>query len=615
MLPVKTQIVFLFILIYQFVYAQNNTFSNVDSLNKDDDIHPYQKELYAIIYSNKDVKKDTTDLLIAHFKLINHFEYTLPNDDSIQFYYSRAKELTHAYKDQMYIAQLSMLWGNHLINKSDFVSALNVFQSLETEVDENNYPFSTVYYSHYGRLFYSLKEYENAIKQIRKVIRIYKQDKNYKRLSNAYNNLGINYRNLNEIDSSIYYHQKSLNINIELNDTSKIIRSYGNIGGTYKHNNDIDNAGLYYKKAYQISPEKASSALLRNYSTYLIIKEDYNKANSLLLRAKNIAFDHRLKLDILTDLVLLKKTTQNYKEALVYQSELDSLQRLLLDETRIKEIERLKISHETAKKEERIKVLEDKNTLQNTIIRKNKKLVIIVSFSFFLIIIILILYLKNKSKNERIERMILQQNVLRMKMNPHFIFNALSSIQTNILKKENERAVKYLSKFSKLLRYNLEYSEEDSILLSKEIQSIKDYLELQQIRLNGNLKYRIKMDSTIEPDMTYIPFMMLQPLVENFIEHGISYSYIDCPSIHLDFSDNEQYLECIIKDNGVGYSNTHEKRDTTKKSISTKVIKERLNILSKKQGIETKFTIEDIIDKDKHIKGTKITITLPITNN
>src|SRR5690606_11582282 len=107
-----------------------------------------------------------------------------------------------------------------------------------------------------------------------------------------------------------------------------------------------------------------------------------------------------------------------------------------------------------------------------------------------------------------------------LQMNPHFVFNCLGSISSFIVQNGTDSAIKYLSKFSKLMRLTLEYSKESLIPIDKEIEGLQNYLELEQLRFNNMFDFSITKDPNIEDDMA-IPPLLLQPFVENAIIHGL----------------------------------------------------------------------------------------------
>ncbi len=144
---------------------------------------------------------------------------------------------------------------------------------------------------------------------------------------------------------------------------------------------------------------------------------------------------------------------------------------------------------------------------------------------------------------------------LRAQMNPHFIFNAMNSIQNFIIKNESVIAQKYLTKFSRLIRSVLENSKQEVILLSIEIKTLKLYLELEALRASFSFDFRIDIDEKLQSKTIYIPNMLIQPYVENAILHGILPLKNLRGSVIVSFEEENDYLVCTVNDNGIGRAN------------------------------------------------------------
>ncbi len=316
----------------------------------------------------------------------------------------------------------------------------------------------------------------------------------------------------------------------------------------------------------------------------------------------------KVKKDLKTLDTKLKENIRKGKltEALTNIEDYTALQVKYLDEVHQKELAILKAEE----KEKELKLLKDKAELQAVSNKKNIYIIIGLILLILVSISLGFIYIQNQRTTVKSERLSLEMRLFRSQMDPHFIFNALSNIQTNILKKENDMAFKYLVKFAKLLRHNLQNTSLNSILISEEIKSIYDYLELQKLRLGNDFNYRIEIHDTIEQDMLKIPAMLIQPIVENAVEHGVE--GVENAQINIDIADMEDYIECIITDNGRGYSNTVEHRNPHKKSFATNIIRERLAILSKKTKLTLNYFIEDLKSEDGSIAGSKAVIRLPL---
>jgi sensor histidine kinase YesM len=197
-------------------------------------------------------------------------------------------------------------------------------------------------------------------------------------------------------------------------------------------------------------------------------------------------------------------------------------------------------------------------------------------------------------------------------MNPHFIFNALSNIMQAIEGDNKKSALSYLSKFSKLLRTTLESSREDYILLEDEIKSIEHYLELQQLRYEEKFEYSIECDALIDLESAIIPPMLLQPFIENAIEHGIRHK-TEKGHVIVRFMRKDDKIICEIEDDGVGREKAWEAEYKHKdhKSLATEIIKDRVVVLNKKLKKKISLTIIDLKSEANEAMGTMVRLDLP----
>ena len=214
-------------------------------------------------------------------------------------------------------------------------------------------------------------------------------------------------------------------------------------------------------------------------------------------------------------------------------------------------------------------------------------------------------YRNIKTAHEHIQT---EQRLLRSQMTPHFIFNSLSVLQGMILNKEDKKAIIYLSKFSKLLRLILENSREKLVPLKQELKALQNYIDLQNMRGQNGFNYSLIVDEKLNDVNVLVPPMLMQPFVENAIEHGFK-NNMENAEISLKISLENNKLVCLIKDNGLGINATKQNTNSKKKSLSTQITAERLKIISKELKVETGVIIEDrSIYKEQ---GTLVTLTLP----
>ncbi len=209
-----------------------------------------------------------------------------------------------------------------------------------------------------------------------------------------------------------------------------------------------------------------------------------------------------------------------------------------------------------------------------------------------------------------------QLEALRSQMNPHFIFNALNSIQEYIVFNNKELASSYLVKFSRLIRIYLEHSQQNEIVLKEEISALKIYLELEKIRFEDVLDYELNIDKNLSLEQIKIPSLFIQPYVENAIKHGLLHKLED-RNLKVSFEEEKSnnYLVCIIEDNGIGRQASAEinKYKTNQhQSFATSANEKRLELINLDRVQKIVVEIVDLFSNENEAKGTKVIIKIPL---
>ncbi len=208
----------------------------------------------------------------------------------------------------------------------------------------------------------------------------------------------------------------------------------------------------------------------------------------------------------------------------------------------------------------------------------------------------------------------LEQKALRLQMNPHFIFNALNSIQGLIVQQDAKKARYYLAKFSSLMRLILESTRTGSITLEDEIKTLSHYLSIEQFSKEHPFDFEILSPDEIDAAETMIPPMLIQPFVENAIIHG--FSNIDYHGkITISFSVNGKFMTCTVTDNGIGRKKAAQQKSQVgqqHKSTALAVTQERLDILNTSTAKINSLQIVDLEEADGSAAGTRVTIKIPL---
>jgi Histidine kinase/Y_Y_Y domain/Two component regulator propeller len=220
---------------------------------------------------------------------------------------------------------------------------------------------------------------------------------------------------------------------------------------------------------------------------------------------------------------------------------------------------------------------------------------------------------KNKVRQQIFE---LEQKAKRAQMNPHFIFNCISSIQHFVFTNELETCNDYLARFARLIRQTLDNSEKTAIQLSEEIKYLENYLSLEQMRFAGKFTYQISVSPEIHTDFIYLPSMLLQPYVENSIRHGVRNRRDHNGKITIGFSIQENALICRIEDNGVGRKMAETLKGSAHIEYQSKgmsLTSDRINAINHSYGEHTDISIADLTGENGESTGTKILIRFPLS--
>ena len=203
--------------------------------------------------------------------------------------------------------------------------------------------------------------------------------------------------------------------------------------------------------------------------------------------------------------------------------------------------------------------------------------------------------------------------VLRLQMNPHFIFNSLNSINGYLLQKDKYAASNYLGQFATLMRKVLDFSAEPLIEVGDEIEILELYMQAESMRFPGKFKYSLPQNEDLDIMDCLIPPMLLQPFVENSILHGFN-KHTQNGQIDVQFWEKDDGLYCSVSDNGMGRQAAAQKntRAKTHESKALEITKRRLELLKTKKGITPSLEIIDLKDKNNRPAGTKVLLRLPV---
>lgn len=309
----------------------------------------------------------------------------------------------------------------------------------------------------------------------------------------------------------------------------------------------------------------------------------------------------------------LEKASGNYEEALHQQARHYELRDSLVSLEQEKRIAELMAQYESEKKDREIADLAQKSKIQALEIRQKNILLLAILLLGLLMASAIYFFFRQRAVKEKQARMEAQQRLLQTQMNPHFLFNALSSIQSVIYEQEDpETATFYLARFAKLMRLILENSRSAYIPLHQEIQTLRSYLDLQKLRFENRFSYEIEVDPQLDEDSLQIPPMFAQPFLENSLEHG--FRKIDTLGhIKVVFRQRGEMLELIVEDNGIGREEAASLRPPREhRSLALEIIQDRLQLLSDRVKKQFHIQVQDLGEGSSAGQGTKVTLSLPL---
>jgi tetratricopeptide (TPR) repeat protein len=530
------------------------------------------------------------------------------NTDSASFYlYKVLERITDTIKNPRKLFYFHTAWELYTSN-NELGEAIAISKRFESLLGKENYPYKAVAYYQFTNIYKKTREYDKALKYVDLQIdmlkkaqdsskstsaidRLKKAQDSSKLISAIINKSQIQYNYFPDKDiamktledliqnnsisslsvrNDLYAHYgyfqhvqknyKKAKINyllavesLKLTEDSpyknkNLAIAYGNLGEVSLDLQQNDSAKYYLDKALSLNKHYISESTLRNILSYKM-RYTYDTKSDIKEVQKYLD-------------TVLKYQNASYQEK--YTKDLKSL------ESSYKEREKLQVQKQKA----------EIDTIKTQI-----QLLLLFIVSTILIGLGIYFYKKRQRSFDTMSLQ-MQQRLLRSQMNPHFMFNTLYAIQ-NTIKKDQQGAINYLLKFSRLLRLILENSTNNYVLLEKELESLQKYMDLQLLRFPDTFDYEIKLHNLEEDAFIFIPPMLIQPYIENSIEHafkGIDYK----GKITLTLSEKNGFLECVIEDNGLGIQTN---KNTHKESVSTHLIQ---NFIEK----ATKQKITDLNKKD-----------------
>ncbi|MFP9115340.1 tetratricopeptide repeat protein [Flavobacterium sp. RHBU_3] len=616
----------------------------------------------------KQVKNDTTRVSYLNNIAGEYLEISI---DKGREYALKAHMLAKRYKMPVQESLALINLGNAAVMQSSYPEALKYFNDsrIISEKQYKNKPGKEVTealgmaYGSIGLVCNEQNDYPKALEFFFKALKLYKASQQNDVLARVYNGIGVVYVSLKEYDKALLYYQKSLEY---LNNDEKTPRgmAYTNIGLAYLRLDNMEKSYESFMKAKALLNDsndfRALGELYNDFGNYYRKLEQYDKAELYYKDAlkcfgnEGYLFGSVASYEYLGNLADKKgkiaEALNCYQKSAKGAAEIGALAQVevsekaiselyekqgdvknafehykkyvaahdsLVNSNNLKALVREEMNFEFERKEaERKLEIEKKQVLYKEQVKRHRMQIIFTAlFVVFVFGIGFLIYNRRQIKKTlTLQRDLAgyEQKALHLQMNPHFVFNCLGAISGFIVQNGTDSAIKYLSKFSKLMRLTLEYSKESLIPIDKEIESLQNYLELEQLRFNHVFDFKIEKDPSIEDD-TAMPPLLVQPFVENAIMHGIVPKK-EKGLITVNFAVVNDNLICTITDDGIGIAKSKSLKENSvsiHKSMALEITRKRLEVIEAYTSRKAFLTIESLNPGNDN-EGTKITLSLPV---
>ena len=554
------------------------------------------------------------------YNVLTYFAQKQKDFTKAQSYIQNAIGIAGSMKDTLSLADFINSRGNIYQEMSLFSQAIDsYFEALRLWDIKRDSNGLAIAYGNIGLIYYYQKEWDNALKYCLMKLPISVSRGDLWEVSKTYGTIAQIYNSKAQFDSAMIYLRKDLQLNKQMNLPAGIAYSYFNIASTLIVRAQVDSAYWYINKAVDIARKINDPELVEYYKTLgnvLKMKQQYTSALYYLTEAYNKGKENHRPSVVVDAAYLLSdvyRRLNRYDLAYRYLKEYQQLSDSISNDAFLKQVTRMEIQYDFDKKQEAAEVAQMQERIQNEN-RLNKQKLYVRGLLIFIVLgaLITLLYIRQNRLRAQYARIDLEQRLLRAQMNPHFIFNSLCAVQDFILAGKPQKANTFLTKIAKLMRNILENSREEFIPLEKEIETLKLYLDLQQLRFENEFDYNISLDDTIDPENFSIPPMLTQPCVENSIEHGLL-PLKEKGILKIFYSLSNGLMRLEVTDNGIGRKEAAAKAAEKghKKSVSTIVTAERLENFRKtlrKKSIS--YEIIDLYEEEK-AAGTKVVMMLP----
>ncbi|MFH2096246.1 MAG: tetratricopeptide repeat protein [Bacteroidota bacterium] len=541
-------------------------------------------------------------------------------------HYRTALDISRKINDSEGISSALNQIGNIYYRWSDYEVALKYYQdglAIRKETgDEYGIPSSL---NNIGNIYYSWGKHDKALENYLLALELKEKLPDKTELSSYLINVGSAYLSMQQYENAFSYYQRALNNAKEADNSHMMASCMINIGVLYFEQGNYGKAITYYNEAYELVRELGSkleeAIILRNLGETWLAMDETTKAKNFFLESMNIARNENMNsllAEVYRFMYECEKLNGNIEAALSYHELYSSLNDSIFNEESSRKLYEMQAKFENERKENELKAKDLELVKKQRQLQLQRMWFIIIAVVLILLTSMVYFYLRNREIKKRIaleqELNMQMQKALSAQMNPHFISNALNSIQKFFLSNDIETANEYLADFGALIRTILENSRHFRIPLQDELKSIELYLSLEALRLQNKFDYRVEVADNIDLQHTMIPSMIIQPYAENAIWHGIAPAERKC-TISITMEKQGAFLECIIEDDGIGLKRSKEMKsrynNIKRKSMGMNISMERIELLNKAEKGLFSVKIFDKSETSESLTGTKVILNIP----
>ena len=472
-----------------------------------------------------------------------------------------------------------------------------------------------------GNIYQALEQYDIALEHYRQSFRLEEALGNKLGMAINLQNSGECLEAQGKLEEALQSFQRSLLFNTEIDSERGKAICGNSISRIYiiqeRYEDAIELLNANMPMALQTKDQHIIAPAYNNLGWAHLKMGNWNLAETNLRKGLDIARENQLLRGLCESyerLSELESERGDFKTALEYFRESDKYRRQVTNDVNIKYVNDVIFRYESEKQKEVAQRLRQENEIVNLKLRRNRNTLLV--GALLLVLLSLILYTifrQNKLNNEK-KVLALEQSRLRSQMNPHFLFNSLNSIKHFIINNEQKNAIRYLNKFSKLVRKILDASSEKDISLQEELETVDLYMKIENTRFNDEIDFKIEVTPEINPAAIKTPSLVLQPFLENALWHGLS-SKKGEKIIRLKVTrSSPDYIEITIRDNGIGREASEKlnlQKTLERKSVGIPITRERLINFSRVYQNSFDLSITDVIGADGKVAGTEVVLRIP----